>query len=298
MKRFYIFLIFLSLVLCAQAQEETQERIGSHHAICMYGGGGIHTLTYQPNGGETNTQAGGLFGMEYQNIPKHWGWSIGLQLSVHNSQAIMNFEEKQNIAHTDNMTECLLKTQFKEWEEAQKIMFLELPISLQYQNAFSEKWGIQFGIGLILSTPCYSQYKTQGGECITTGYFESTNIEYEDLGNHGFQTNSQKQSGSIENLRKNIGAQVQLGLNRAMGERSLFYMGIYFQYGLNNNIKAIERPLFAEGDYNGLLGSKQVEKVHPLKFGAKMGFQFGIKNKKDESNNKQVNDDQERNPEE
>lgn len=285
MNKKIIIAALLGISLHTHASEQGYT-IGAPHSIGIYFGEGAHTNLYATDGGERQKGAGGLFEIRYQFIPKNWGLGIGIQAASYHGSIVVNHGYTQEFFHQDNNLTYTLNTRFKNWKERQDILCVEMPILLQYRKAFSEKWGISWGLGAVFSLPIKGHYQTTGGEFATTGYFESTNIEYEDLLNHGFRTDRSNQSESIDNLKKNIGAMFELGFNRAMGRASSFYLGFYLHYGFTNSIEPKSNHLMEEQVYQGAYGSNLTEKIHPFKTGVKLGFQFGAKEENQEGEEK------------
>ncbi len=281
MRKEIITLLLAGLALSTQAQEEKRPA-GSGHSVCIHIGGGFHTHQYKVEGGERRPQPGGLAELRYQYVPNKWGFATGIQISSYQSHIRLNNTFGKETLHGDNNLNYQLNTRFVNWEESQNTWTIEIPISLLYSNYFSERWGIQFGLGATLIAPIKGKYQTLGGSHSTSGYFESTDVEYEDLNNHGFLTKEGEYSDALNNLKNCLGVHAELGLLRAMGKQSSFYMGLYLHYGVSNFIKPQGNPIFEQGEYNGLFKSDMVEKVKPFKAGIKLGFQFGISEKNEE----------------
>lgn len=291
MKKVLIWAALMAFACQLHAKEDTTYSVGAPHAICLEWGGGLQTHLYDLNEATRKLDAGATVGIRYQFIPKHWGFVIGFQASHQKSHATLHLNYAQQSAHGDNNMEYTRYTQFNDWEETQSVLTLEMPILAQYRNTFSNKWGMQIGLGIYLATPIKGKYTTSGGNYVTTGYFESTNIEYEELINHGFLTESEGKSHAIENLKNHIGAMAEIGFIRAMGDHSAFYLGFYGQYGFTNNISPSGNYLIENGAYQGIFGSREVSKVHALKAGVKMGFQFGMKKTSNSQSDEKVASD-------
>ena len=139
-----------------------------------------------------------------------------------------------------------------------------------------------------MSIPVIKEYTAQKGYFTTSGWFESTNVEYEDLLNHGFQTKQANLSDEITRLRTCLGAHLELGFNRAMGQKNAFYMGAYAHYGITNGVISQEKNLYDGENYIGAFGSSQIREVHPFKTGLKLGLRFNLKDKKREKEAEEI----------
>ncbi len=262
--------------------------LGTRHYLCLNLGGGMHSHMFESEAGESKLGYGGLLEVKYQLIPKHWGIGIGMQLSSYRSSTRINYGYAQTFTHLDNNLTYTLNTQFHDWEERQDVLAIEIPLSLQYENAINSKWKFLMGVGVTLSIPVIKEYSSRNGYYTTSGWFESTNVEYEDLQNHGFRTNLNGQSGEICGLGKSIGSYAEFGFNRSMGQKCAFHMGLYCQYGITNSNNPLDKNIYDGEEYVGAFGSNQYTDIHLFKAGMKLGFRFDLKDRKREKEAEQI----------
>lgn len=281
---------FICMAFNAFADESNQETHllevpynGTSHYLLTDIGGGLHTLLYHPQGVENSVGAGGLFEVRYQYIPNHIGFGAGLQLSTHQSESILNYSYSQEIRHTDNNLECIQTTEFHNWKESQDIFTIEIPLLFEYKTNLSEKWLLSMDAGIVVSIPLKGRYKVEEGYLETFGYFGSTNIVYKDLYNHGFLVDNNKEEETIDNLRCSLGAQAEIGALRSLGKKCALYLGLYVNYGLTDCTKDVDKPLFFQEGYTGILSCDKTKGTHLLETGAKIGLRFDLRDKSREA---------------
>ena len=293
MKRTIIYFILTCLTALSYASSgklaiDSVPYLGTRHYLCLNLGGGWHSFRLEAEGGEAQRGTGGLMELKYMFIPRHWGIGIGAQVCSYRGETIFNHSYSHTFIHDDNNLNYTLNTQFKDWKERQDILSVEVPFSIQCTKNFSDRWGFLLGMGATLSIPVIKEYTAQSGTFTTSGWFESTNVEYEDLINHGFKTEQANQSDEIINMATCLGAHFELGFNYSVGKKTAFYLGAYAHYGITNAIIPQEKNIYDGEKYIGAFGSKQVKDVHPLKTGVKLGLRFNLKDKKREKEAEQI----------
>lgn len=273
------------------SQEDKVPYLGTSNYLLLNIGGGMHTHLFDAEGGDSKQgwdMLGSLFEIKYQHTPKHWGIGLGLQMCYYRSEATFNHNYEGTFTHDDNNLSYRLNTRFVDWKEGQEVWAIEIPLSLQYTSKIGKKWDFLMGAGLTVSIPIIKHFNTHDGYFITSGWFESTNVEYEDLTNHGFHTDESSQSGKIDGMAVSLGTHAEVGFNRMMGKKSAFYMGLYVHYSLTNSVDSQESNLYDGYNYIGAFDSKQVEEVHPFKTGVKLGLRFDLKDKEREKEAKEI----------
>lgn len=289
MKRSITYLILLCVTTFSYAGEEKslqQEKIpylGTKHYLCLNAGGGLHSHMLKADGGDAEYGYGSLFELKYQLTPKNWGIGIGVQISSYRGYTIFNHSYSETFTHLDNDLSYTLNTQFVNWEERQSNLSIEIPFSIQCMKSINKNWSFLLGFGATVSIPIKERYTTQDGYFTSAGWFESTNVVYEDLLNHGFRTVDTELSGPINNMRPGVGAHVEIGFNRAIRQKSAFYMGLYTHYGITSITDPQENSLYDGSNYTGAYESERVEEVHPFKAGVKLGLRFNLRDKKREA---------------
>jgi outer membrane protein OmpA-like peptidoglycan-associated protein len=290
MKRIFILFGALALALGSQAQMNQHSNY-----IGFNVGGGMNTLMYNPADGTWNPKLGFLGELKYMHFfGKHFGMGIGVQFDYSRSGATYDWVENANnalsLVHPANNLTYFPHAGFNNWEETQTVMSVNVPIELYWRAPMGERWFFLLGLGAQLDFPMKSSFKADDGSYSVTGYFPATNVEYSNLPAYGFDTYSADESGDVENLKKmGVSLIADLGFNYALSNHWGLYFGIYGAYGLTNLIdEASTSPLLnapditttpttgvAVSDYNGVFNSSQIDELHRLSVGAKIGINVG-----------------------
>jgi outer membrane protein OmpA-like peptidoglycan-associated protein len=272
MRKGLILLGLLSLPLLLQAQTYD-------HYLDLTVGGGLHSIQFSPKEGDFTPGTGMEVRAGYRRvIDEHWSWGLGLGVSWYNARS---FYEDYRIARAavddQNGEPYEYRVIFTDWKEKQHLVNLELPVAAYYQQPISTLWSFLGSAGLKFIVPVSNKYTILDGEMETKGYFKQlTNIEYENLPQHGFF----KEEGfeGEASLRKfGGGVFVDAGLLRSFkhGDMSL-YMGLYFNYGVTDLSKEHTGSLFDGKSYPGVLSSNLVDGAHLIAAGLKVGITFGM----------------------
>ena len=237
-------------------------------------GGGIHNLEYDLLNGSVKNQYGytAKVGYSYFFSPG-WGIGTGIGVGSFGASSTLNGLSATPSVDSDGTT-YEFRNNFKGWNEEQRALLLEVPLTVQYRHSISKKVGLLASVGGQISIPVSSRYKTTAGEMITTGYYSQWNVELYDLPRHGLSTYSDSFSGTLD-LKSAYSGIADVGFTFQLSKKMNFYVGGYFNYGLNNIItpgaKLVYQP---DGTYNGILSSDRVKDVKPLAFGLKAGIQW------------------------
>lgn len=288
MKRLFIIFGALALALGVQAQKNQHSNY-----IGLNFGGGMNTLRYDPVDGKWNPKLGFLGEVKYMHFfGKHFGVGLGAQFNMANSQASYDFREvTKGLVHPANNLQYESRTGYFGWKESQQEMMLGVPIELLFRVPMGQRWFFLLGVGAQLDIPMKGDFKADEGSYEVRGYFPSTGVEYyTDLANgydfrdYGFDSYNADEKGDIKNL-KSIGISViaDLGINFAMSNHWGIYLGVYGGYGITNLIdEASSDPMLVApngtaqvNSYNGVVTSNQVDEVHLVNAGAKIGINFG-----------------------
>ena len=281
MKRIFILFGLLALTIGSQAQMNQHSNY-----IALNGGGGLNTLMYKPTDGTWNPKLGFLGELKYMHFfGKNFGLGFGVQFNYTRSGATFNFREvTQNLVHPVNGLNYESRTVYNDWKETQTAMFLSVPVEFYWRAPMGERWFFLLGLGAQLDLPMKSEFKADKGTYEVRGYFPATNVEYRDLPNYGFTVYNANEKGDVKDLKQyGISLIADLGFNYAMSNHWGLYFGIYGGYGITdlNEKKSAEPMLDAPtgtttvNAYNGVINSNQVDEVHLLNVGAKIGINIG-----------------------
>jgi len=264
-------ILVLGFLFCSmlQAQEKQQYL---HITV----GGGLHNLSYDLQNGTQSGRFGNTIDAGYSYFfTKHWGIQSGLGLQWFNARSTINGQLASPQVDTDGET-FEFRANYNNWQEKQQALFLDIPLTLQYRHALSNKISLQGSAGGKISIPISSSYTTTGGNITTTGYYSRLNAELSDLPEFGFTTTTNSYNGKLS-LRPSYMAIADLGGLYTLSPKIDLYLGAYINYGLNNALKADSKEVIQlDGVYNGMLASTQTTKVNPVSVGIKVGIYFRL----------------------
>jgi len=283
------FILVFGFLLCGalQAQET-----GSY--INFNVGGGLHNLSYNLQNGTQKGQFGYTLNAGYSYFfTPYWGLHTGLGFQSFNSLSTLNY--LSSTPDIDSQGDSyLFKANYNNWQERQQVLFMDIPLTIQFKFPVTKKFGLLTSVGGQISIPVNTSFKTTGGEIVTTGYYEKWNVEMSGMPQHGFSTYNKEFNGKLS-VKPSIMGIADLGGLYKLNEKLDLYVGGYINYGLNNILKTdsklILQPNAPDGIYNGVLASSLTTSVTPVSVGVKVGvyWHLGIKkstldfNKPDES---------------
>lgn len=262
-------IIGLSLLFCSviQAQE-------NGHYFSLNAGGGFHNLSYKLKNGSEKGSLGGCIDAGYSYfVNEQWGFHTGIGLQSYSPEATISYETETPSIDTDGES-YEFQTYYKSWKEKQQLLFIDIPIGVQYRFGFSEKIRFLSSAGMKILIPVNTTYKTTGGEIVTTGYYSQYNVVLKDLPQHGFSTITDQFCGDIS-MKPSLSGYVEFGALYGLSSALDLYVGGYADYGLNNLAKSKNDAIYqTDGVYNGILSSNQMDKAKVMSLGFKVGIQW------------------------
>ena len=282
MKRIIIVLAAVTLAFAANAQQS-----GHSNYIGLNLGGGLNTMTFSPNQGSNSLGLGFDAGLHYTHFfGEHFGLGFGVHYTYANAYAEYNFNEQTpNCTNSGNPgVNYTLYTNFNNWKERETIGVLGIPVEVFYRSVMSDKWSFIGGLGVQFDLPLHGSYNGADGNFSTSGVFPSLgNYHVTDVPEHGFSTYDNVEDGKIDNLGLAISVIADLGFRMALNDNWGLYFGIYGGYGISNMISEkssasllvvdVDDP--SKIDYHGTFGSNQVDALHMLRAGVKIGIDLG-----------------------
>ena len=270
--------LIIALTLFLSSNLKAQEN-GSY--LYANVGGGFHNLSYGLKNGNEQGRLGYSFLAGYGfNFSNHWGLQTGIGLQSFNPVATLNYLTVAPSVDADG-TAYDYKTNYLNWKEKQQLLYLDLPLGLQYRFHLKDKIQILATAGMKVSIPLKTTYRSIGGEISTTGFYSQYNVELQDLPRHGFNNITDRLTGSVS-VRSSYSAFADLGAKYALLDQLGLYAGGYVDYGLNNVAKSAGKLVYQQdGVYNGVLASDQTHSARTIALGLKAGivWHFGNNNK-------------------
>jgi len=269
-------LLVIGLSLLFYANIQAQE---AGHYLYLNTGGGLHNLLYDLQNGNEKGSFGYSLNVGYGYFfNEHWGIQTGFGLQSIKPTATLSYTTGVPSTDTDGAA-YEYRTNYNNWQEQQRLLFLDIPLGLQFRHKLSEKFRLLATAGLKISVPLKTTYKTAGGEIATTGYYSQWNIVLSDMPQHGFNTITNQLSGDVS-IKTSYSGFADLGALYALSSRLDLYAGGYASYGLNNVLKSGNKLVYQQdGVYNGVLASNQTDNARTVSLGMKVGvmWHFGHK---------------------
>lgn len=264
----------LSILICGVMQ--SQEKGNYLHFNV---GGGMNTLSYKLLDGTQKGQAGYTLNAAYSYFfTPQWGIQTGVGLQSFSSMSTQNDLSASPDVDSDGHG-YEFRSLYKNWQEKQQALMIDIPLELQYKHPIGKKFGIIASAGAKISFPINASYKTSDGTLTTTGYYSQWDIELSDMPQHGFSTFTDfKGNLSLKPAYMGI---ADLGGMYKLSEKMDLYFGGYFNYGLNNVIRPGTNLQFRpNGVYNGVFASTQTKDVKTFSIGLKVGIYLKVSKNK------------------
>lgn len=261
--------IILGIAILATRALSAQEPV---HYLHFNIGGGLNNLAYDLQSGTQKGQFGYTANVAYSYFfAPQWGFQTGAGVQLYGAKSTLNLLTHAPATDTDGDA-FLLGTDYTNWNEQQKAMFLEIPLECQFRHTLGAKFRLLASAGAKISIPLQTKYSTSNGQIVTTGYYSQWNVELSDLPQHGFGTNTNTYEGNYT-LKTAYLAIADVGGLIKLSDKKDLYVGGYFNYGLNNVLTPGTKSVSEQdGTYNGVLSSGLVSKVLPVAFGVKIGL--------------------------
>jgi len=210
------------------------------------------------------------------------GVGIGTGISTYGSTAILNKEFVWNgVSDSENDT-YNHHTQVTDWTEKQLSHMVEVPLALQFHHNFGSKVGLFAALGAKIGIPVYSTYEVTSGTLTHSGYYPQWDLWLRDLPDRFFTEDNTGKNGKF-NLKPSYSAFAEFGLLFQLGKRTDLLLGLYGSYGFNDISPVVQNDRSELGfrnntyafmnDYNGLIGTREVNKINTLNYGVKIGVQ-------------------------
>lgn len=207
------------------------------HEVSVQGGGGLSTLMNKLPSGTNKVGGGGEFGIGYTLFfTPNVGINIGVDFAFYNAKA-----QFDSTAHVTVISPNLIDSEgdlfnmhtiLNKYEEAQKTVFLNIPIMVQFQTKkFYLKGGAKIGV------PIKSKFSVTDATLTNSAYYPHLdNWLTEEPEFAGLGTFTRSVEGKMP-LQVSVALSLETGIKWKLGEYFALYTGIYFDYGLNNIAK-------------------------------------------------------------
>lgn len=284
--------IILGAVAGILSCSATFSQSGPRHELSVWGGGGLSTLNYSTEIGDSKLRGGGSFGLGYNyGFNDRWSINTGLEFSFYNSK-VNGSEFSDRYDTNDGEYDFQLRSDVVGYIEKQKAIYLNIPIMAQYELPLSDHKFYASG-GFKVGLPISGKYKVDRGIIYNHGYYPDRDIIYSDQKFKGFGTFSR--AGFEDDLDLKLACMVSLeaGMKWKLPNSLSLYTGAYFDYGLNDIKKDADKrligydPAYDESfTVNSIISSQYLkegqstnitDKVIPMSAGIKIRLAFALK---------------------
>jgi hypothetical protein len=288
----------MMIIMAATAQEvqnDSPKPDVKRHELSVYGLGGYSPLLYTLDGnGSKSGSTGGGAGLGYTfNISPSLGITTGVEMMSYSSKASFDNIDG-NYSEGTGTTLFRFTYSLANYSETQNITLLSIPVMAQYSvplGGSSVKYyasgGLKFGFPVSAKADIASCKTTAQG---LKGYFAYEDIEYTNLPQHGFGSNTELPKVSKDlDLGFSLALALETGARFTLTDKIALYTGLYFDYGLNNIQKTSDKHIieynasdvsnasntFSFGRHS-VLDTAAVDKINLLSVGLKVRISFNL----------------------
>ncbi|MDR1742896.1 MAG: outer membrane beta-barrel protein [Dysgonamonadaceae bacterium] len=273
--------VFCSNVLFAQIQYDSEFAVGAGLGCSSFDYGFL-----QKTGTSNTSGLGGTLGVSYTRFfSRNIGLSFGLEAGVYNASFTVDAaRDEYSIATPPGLQgSFLLRADYSGIEEKHSVVFLQIPLMLQFQAPVSGSAFFYFGAGGKIGIPVSPLYKQSVKSVITTGYSDYTAQTYQNMPNHGFDSYSDIQTDGTFKTGIPYMLSLESGIKFGKTGKTPVYTGFYLDYGLNNIQKTSDSKLLEYNESNpsnpvwrGVVeNASLVNKIKPFALGLKIRVAFG-----------------------
>lgn len=280
MKRIFVFFGAMVLACGVHAQMNRHENY-----IGFNFGNGMNTLTYTIQDGSWSPKLGFLSELRFTHFyNEQFGFGGGIQYNyAHAGATISNLEVAYGLIYPADGRAYDARTTFQDWQESQTVHFLSIPVEFYWRKMLDERWTLLSGAGLQFDFALSGSYSADEGCYDVQGYFPSTGITYRNHPASGFTVYNADAEGDLSLNTMGLSLITDVGVNYAFDNLWSLYLAFYIGFGITNlNDASSNRPMLSTPDgtdnsfrYNGFFASNQVDGVHRLDVGVKVGVNFG-----------------------
>lgn len=233
---------------------------------------------------------GGKLGYSYF-FSENWGVGTGIGIFKYNTSGTLG-QVKTNKIDSEGIKYIEEVNFGAGWMEKQDITFVEIPLLLNYEQAFDKDspWKFYANAGVRFQIATKSSYLIDGGETNfeVRGDYPELYVEFYDVENQGLKVvGCPKTTGELS-IKNSIAATVGLGTIYKLNDNFDIFGGVIVDYGLNN-IKNIDEEVSLVNEdkgvykYNSLLIADINPRVSTFAVKLELGLRYLIGgNSKDE----------------
>ncbi|WP_108823355.1 porin family protein [Dysgonomonas sp. Marseille-P4361] len=235
-----ILMFVAGLLICSILSAQNNKT----HEVSVWGAGGLSTLQYDLNIGDSKNGVGGTVGFGYNyNFNENWSIGSGLELSFYSAKSTID-GLSDSYAANDGEYDFVFHTTIKNYKEKQSATYLNIPIICQYQTPVFNEHSLYVSAGMKIGVPVSKTSKVTNADFNNYGYYPEWENPIQDdpyfMGFGAFKSIDKK--GTLD-LKIVYILALETGLKWKLSEDLGLYTGVYLDYGLNDIKKADDKRL-------------------------------------------------------
>lgn len=200
-------------------------------------GGGFSGISHSIEKGKSTMDLGFIVGINcsYSLVEDRWSVVGGLQFGRYVNKISLDNDYQYLSNEVDGRGSAFqYRITTNEYKEEQSLYSINIPLLIQYTFYISRYSMFYISGGIKVITPVSQSVDSKANQLRITGYYPDVNLTVTDLSQHGFGTVTDWKGGQTPlKLSTSIVLSAQSGFDFYLGE-NLCYMGLYFDYGLND----------------------------------------------------------------
>lgn len=276
--------LMIALIILSSGKTHGQ----SKNELSVHLKGPFSTLFYEHHQDKQSLQNGLGFGVNYSYyLNKKWSIATGVELQSFEGNVHYDYikDSYQTVDIEGDGFE--FRYELKNFFEEQSAYYLNIPVGIRFETGgqmrFYAAGGAKIGFNL------KSDYESDASSLTTSGYYEQYDAELTSPEFIGFGQFKDIRNGKRSfDLKTNYMLELESGVKFLLEKERAFYMGLFFDYGLNDIIKnRHEKDLLAYNSEDPSLfllesvltatgSGKTISKVRAVAFGLKIRYAFGL----------------------
>lgn len=211
-------------------------------AIAVQAGANFTSFDYNYNNQKVTDQQGFQLGLEY-NYKLNPSWSVGIGVSYLTLDSKLHLKQIEGSYNSVDIENDAFEFKYKATNISEKVKteFIQIPIFVRYEGAAKTTYYVQAGMKFTFAIK--GTYKQSIENLKTSGYYPEYNVELNNLLVMGFgDFGSQSSSGKL-NVETTYAANIEAGLKHQFNNNKPIYIGLFFDYGLNNMLTKSNKEL-------------------------------------------------------
>ncbi|WP_343694420.1 outer membrane beta-barrel protein [Flavobacterium sp.] len=196
--------------------------------------GGPFSYVDSNSAGKTTPGNGVSAGLRYSYyLNDNLSLGVGVEYQTYNSDLSFNYLYGAYAATDAENENFQFRYRATNPREEQKLAYINVPINIQFETPGTSKLYVAAGAKIGFASS--GSYQTTFQNLTTSGYYPQYNVELFSPAFAGFASTNNLVTGKQDlNTEVSYSATFETGLKQELGNRNSIYIGVYFDYGLNN----------------------------------------------------------------